>query len=143
MKIPGVSVEEVPSVPPAVVPADTAIPVFIGYTEKAIDLTGRSLANVPQRIESLGNMSSFSAALIGRRCTSTSPRRPGRPRPPGSSIRRQAQLRPALSAPFFLPSFLLHYSVALFYANGGRACFVLSVGPYAFRNGAPTSAAPR
>ena len=50
MKIPGVSVEEVPSVPPAVVPADTAIPVFIGYTEKAIDLEGRSLANVPQRI---------------------------------------------------------------------------------------------
>ena len=47
------------------------------------------------------------------------------------------------SAPFFLPSFLLHYSVALFYANGGGPCFVLSIGPYAFRNGAPdiTSAA--
>ena len=59
MKIPGVSVEEVPSVPPAVVPADTAIPVFIGYTEKAMDLTGRWLANVPQHIQVLRDYEQF------------------------------------------------------------------------------------
>ncbi len=133
MKIPGVSVEEVPSVPPAVVPADTAIPVFIGYTEKAIDLEGRSLANVPQRIQSLRDYEQFFGGAY--------------PETLYVDVTQAAGATPAArfvngpagtnSVPFFLPSFLLHYSVALFYANGGGPCFVLSIGPYAFRNGAP------
>ena len=72
------------------------------------------------------------------------------PRPLGGDLAAQfvnppagATPAPTLTAPFFLPSFLLHCSIALFYANGGRACYVLSVGPYGFATARPTSAAPR
>ena len=34
-KTPGVYVEEIPKFPPSVAPVATAIPAFIGYTEKA------------------------------------------------------------------------------------------------------------
>ena len=36
-KTPGVYIEEIPKFPPSVAPVATAIPAFIGYTEKAID----------------------------------------------------------------------------------------------------------
>ncbi len=32
---PGVYIEEIPGLPPSVAQVETAIPVFIGYTEKA------------------------------------------------------------------------------------------------------------
>lgn len=133
MKIPGVSVEEVPSVPPAVVPADTAIPVFIGYTEKAIDLEGRSLANVPQHIQSLRDYEQFFGGAYPETLYVNVTQAAG------TTAAARFVNAPAgtMAVPFFLPSFLLHYSVALFYANGGGPCFVLSVGPYAFRDGAP------
>ena len=52
-KTPGVYVEEIPKFPPSVAPVDTAIPAFIGYTEKAIDEVADDLHLKPKRIESL------------------------------------------------------------------------------------------
>ena len=52
-KTPGVYVEEIPKFPPSVAPVDTAIPAFIGYTEKAIDEVADDLLLKPKRIESL------------------------------------------------------------------------------------------
>ena len=46
-KTPGVYIEEIPKFPPSVAPVDTAIPAFIGYTEK------EDLKLKPTRIESL------------------------------------------------------------------------------------------
>ena len=53
IKTPGVYVNEIPSFPPSVAQVSTAIPVFIGYTEKAIDAAGSSLTNKPTKIFSL------------------------------------------------------------------------------------------
>ena len=52
-KTPGVYIEEIPKFPPSVAPVDTAIPAFIGYTEKAIDEVADDLILKPKRIESL------------------------------------------------------------------------------------------
>ena len=52
-KTPGVYVEEIPKFPPSIAPVDTAIPAFIGYTEKAVGRDGSDLTRRPQRIESL------------------------------------------------------------------------------------------
>ena len=52
-KTPGVYVEEIPKFPPSVAAVDTAIPAFIGYTEKAVDRVGDDLTLKPKRIESL------------------------------------------------------------------------------------------
>ena len=50
---PGVFVEEISTFPPSVVAVETAVPVFIGYTEKAVAADGTSLDRVPTRIGSL------------------------------------------------------------------------------------------
>ena len=55
-KTPGVYIEEIALFPPSVAQVETAIPAFIGYTEKAIDSGGSSLTNKPTRITSLLNM---------------------------------------------------------------------------------------
>jgi phage tail sheath protein FI len=53
-KTPSVYVEELSAFPPSVVGVATAVPAFIGYSEKAIEPdSGRSLANLPARIASL------------------------------------------------------------------------------------------
>ena len=50
-KTPGVYVEEITKFPPSVASVETAIPAFIGYTEKA-EKNGESLTNIPMRITS-------------------------------------------------------------------------------------------
>src|SRR4051812_27858746 len=51
-KTPDVYVEEISIFPPSVAEVETAIPAFIGYTEKA-DNAGTSLALKPTRISSI------------------------------------------------------------------------------------------
>ncbi len=52
MKTPGVYIVEESAFPSSVVEVATAVPAFIGYTEKA-DNKGKSLSNMPWRIASL------------------------------------------------------------------------------------------
>jgi phage tail sheath protein FI len=52
-KTPGVYIKEVPKLPPSIASVETAIPAFIGYTEKADKITAGDLKNVPTRITSV------------------------------------------------------------------------------------------
>ncbi|RWX51820.1 hypothetical protein VU01_10777, partial [Candidatus Electrothrix marina] len=52
-KTPGVYVEEIVKFPPSVAPVETAIPAFIGYTEKAQEISPDDLLNKPTKIGSL------------------------------------------------------------------------------------------
>src|SRR5215831_1567135 len=52
-KTPGVYIEEIPHLPPSIASVETAIPSFIGYTEKAQWKEAGDLLNTPWRIESL------------------------------------------------------------------------------------------
>lgn len=113
--IPGVYVEEIPKFPPSVAQVETAIPAFIGYTEKALDTSGNSLAvNTPVRITSFTEFET----------------RFGDAPPLGVS-----QIRLDASDNFIgadiTTSYYLHHAVQLFYANGGGDCYIVSVGPYA------------
>src|SRR5262245_36130014 len=54
-KTPGVYVEEIPKFPPSVAPVETAIPAFIGYTEKAQDVLADDLHLKPKRLASLAD----------------------------------------------------------------------------------------
>ncbi len=51
-KTPGVFVEEISKFPPSIAQVETAIPAFIGYTEKA-KKSGEDLTIKPTRITSL------------------------------------------------------------------------------------------
>jgi len=50
---PGVYVEEITKLPPSVAPVETAIPAFIGYTQKADDAAPNDLSLKPTRISSM------------------------------------------------------------------------------------------
>ena len=52
-KTPGVFVEEIPKLPPSVAQVETAIPAFIGYTEKAMNLAPDDLVKIPKKIGSM------------------------------------------------------------------------------------------
>ena len=58
MKTPGVYILEKNAFPNSVVEVATAVPAFIGYTEKA-DNKGTSLHNRPFRITSLGEFHQY------------------------------------------------------------------------------------
>src|SRR5262245_4826274 len=59
VKTPGVYIEEVPKFPPSVAQVETAIPAFIGYTDKADEFAPGDLKNKAVKISSLLDYETF------------------------------------------------------------------------------------
>lgn len=113
-KVPGVYVVESGVPLDCIVAVPTAVPIFIGYTERA-GSAGRSLTQLPERIESMADYE----ALFGG------------PPPLAFTYAETsdvAQGRYTLEHPHL---FVLYASVQLYFLNGGGPCFVVSVGSYA------------
>jgi phage tail sheath protein FI len=137
---PGVSVTELNALPPSIVGIETAVPAFIGYTETAIN--GAPVHLEPIRVNSLAEYE----AIFGKRFAPLYDIVVGTvddhdvaaqrwDAPSGRyvltyySIVRSSAGAPqgGASRP---ASFNLYDSLRLFYANGGGACYVVSVGDY-------------
>ena len=121
-KTPGVYVEEITTLAPSVVAVETAIPAFIGYTDRAEDDGGNDLRFVPTRIKSLLEFQRFFGGdfvpasyrvvvdtAAGNTVGAVSPRT-------AADVERR----------YYLAATLRH-----FYANGGGPCYIVSVGSYA------------
>lgn len=107
LKTPGVSVEEITKLPYSVALIETAIPVFIGYTELA-----PAGFSDPLRISSLFEYEQkFGAAKK-------------------ESIRLKDV--EGKGATLVMPpvQFLMYYSLQMYFANGGGPCYIISVGKY-------------
>ncbi len=137
MKTPGVYIVEENAFPSSVVEVATAVPAFIGYTEKA-DNKGRSLLNKPFRITSFAEFITYfggpphpvfdlieqaggAARPAGRRSTRTA----AAPETAAFSFGGQAYTLQQING-----EYLLYYSMSLFFKNGGGPCYVVSVGTY-------------
>lgn len=111
IKAPGVYVDEISAFPNSVVQVPTAVPAFIGYTEFARH-GGDDLTGVPTRISSLME---FEILF-------------------GSAPRTQFDISGDLTDPHLTAAaetqFLLYQSMRLFFDNGGRPCWIVSVGGY-------------
>lgn len=110
-KTPGVYVEEIPKFPPSIAPVETAIPAFIGYTEKAIR-NGESLINKAIRIESIADYELLFGGSPSQNVT--------------LFLNTNNQFVRADAA----AKLYLYDSLRLFYANGGGNCYIVSVGAY-------------
>jgi uncharacterized protein len=118
-KTPGVYITEKNAFPNSVVEVATAVPAFIGYTEKAVN-GNNSLVNKPWRITSMAEYHSCFGGIPD----------------PEFSINETAE------SPDFVfnkkkyelkqvkGKYLLYYSMLMFYANGGGACYIVSIGDY-------------
>jgi phage tail sheath protein FI len=111
---PGVYIEEKSSFASSVVPVATAVPVFLGYTQK-FARGSKSLKNVPTKISSFAEFEQFFGGApkvkfnISDDATIAT----------GYKLSVDAATR-----------FLLHSAVKFFYSNGGGDCYILSVGDY-------------
>jgi uncharacterized protein len=106
---PGVYIEEKNAFSNSVVAVGTAIPAFVGYTEKA-QAGKRSLTNQPLRITSLVEYFSFFGGAPKTTFT----------------VGADGNLTADASS-----HYLMFRSLQLFYANGGGAAYIVSVGSYA------------
>ena len=119
-KTPGVYIEEIPHLPPSIASVETAIPAFIGYTEKAQWKETDDLKNKPWRIESLLQYEQFF----------------GYPDPEKESLTVVFDTTAGKNEvngkidETKRSKFLMYYSLQLFFGNGGGACWITSVGNY-------------
>ena len=113
-KTPGVYTEEISSLPPSVVPVETAIPAFIGYTEKHSGLKVVRIASITEYHALFGGpaMETFSDISVSHEVDTNAFNVNSLPEAPSA------------------PKFWLYYQLQLFYANGGGPCYILSVGDY-------------
>lgn len=108
-KTPGIYLVEKNAFPNSVVEVATAIPVFIGYTEKA-DYKGQNLINKPFRITSFAEFNkNFGGA---------------------PDIKFNVDENGLTPATALSKRFRLYYSMRMFFQNGGSTCYILSVGKY-------------
>ncbi len=117
-KTPGVYVEEIPKLPPSIAQVDTAIPAFIGYTQKAEDERGNSLINEPKRISSLLEYERFFGDPSIEKDLSVSINEAVTPPVVQASIGANAS------------KYKMYYALQMFFANGGGPCWIVSVGEY-------------
>ncbi len=120
IKTPGVYTQQVRSTSNSIAQVETAIPAFIGYTEKAIKNNADDLHLKPFRIGSLadytqcfGRSQPEGASITVSIDTSTSP------------ATAEASIEAAQRS-----KFLMYYSLQAYFANGGGPCYIVSVADY-------------
>ncbi len=115
-KTPGVYIEEISKFPPSVAQVETAIPAFVGYTDKAVvDGEDYHTENIikPIKIKSLPEYEFFFG---------------GAPDP--TTIEIELNSDDSVKKTVVNGINLLYDSVRMFYANGGGDCFIVSVGGF-------------
>lgn len=125
-KKPGVYINENNAFPNSIAAVETAVPVFIGYTEKST-YNNQSLLNTPIKINSFEDFEHYFG--VGFTTTYTLEVVSERSENPinydlivqnkAYSLTEDANTR-----------FNLHDAMKLFYQNGGGSCFIISVGTY-------------
>jgi uncharacterized protein len=111
---PGVYVQEIPTLAPSVAPVATAIPVFIGYTEKGPKLT-------PTRIDTLLDYENLFGGPKPSAFSVTVADNPAKGLPPILTITKTVAIT---------DKFLMYYGLSMYFQNGGGSCYIISVGNY-------------
>lgn len=128
-KTPGVYVIEKNAFPNSVVEVATAVPVFIGHTQRAA-YNDRDFAMKPIRVTSMAEFETYfgSGAFVQFELKDTLDD------DDKALIVSPIQLQMwDQTKPFLVPTSTLYYlynSIRLFYQNGGATCYIISVGPY-------------
>lgn len=118
-KTPGVYIEEIPKLPPSIASVETAIPAFIGYTEKAQWKVAGDLTNKPWRIESMLEYELYFGSAkpdAGIEITV-------------DATQGKVDIQGAINAEL-RSKYLMYYSLQMFFINGGGPCYITSVGGY-------------
>jgi phage tail sheath protein FI len=123
-KTPGVYIEEIPKFPPSIAPVETAIPAFIGYTEKAEDQSGNDLKLTPTRISSMVEYETyFGKPQAEEKITVAIDKK----------VENSVTVEINATAKVEENDRSLHtmyYALQMFFATGGGPCYIVSVNPF-------------
>jgi phage tail sheath protein FI len=115
-KTPGVYIEEISLRPPSVAEVATAIPAFIGYTQKAKKLQDDDLMRTPTRITSMAEYKKYFGETDPLPFTINLVE---------DSVTGAISIKP-ITAPTLI--YLTYYYMQMFFSNGGGPCYIVSVG---------------
>lgn len=118
LRMPGVYTQEIPTLPPTVGVIPSAIPVFIGYTEKA-EKKGESLSLKPTRVKSMKEFEDWFGGPEKVTIQVDVDERASNPLKPEARVVKPVTMK-----------FKMYHSMLFYYANGGGPCFIMSVGSY-------------
>ena len=133
MKTPGVYIVEENAFPNSVVEVATAVPAFVGHTQKA-DNEGYSLLDKPWRIASMAEYIAYFGGAPQARFLIEARTEADVPDAFTANGKDHVLTQPAGAAG---GRFLLYRSMQLFFENGGGPCYVVSVGGYDSEVAAP------
>lgn len=110
VKTPGVYIQEISTLGSSVVPVGTAIPAFIGYTEKGAQNTPTCITSLIEYQQAFGGsfQEQYSISIDSAGIVTATP----------------DSISGALSP------YTLFYHMQMFFANGGGTCYIISVGNY-------------
>ncbi len=135
IKTPGVYIDEVNGFPNSVVPVETAVPAFIGYTPYA-EYEGKSYTNKAQKITSFAEFQAI--YMLPSLPPPADPSKQYNPEyylvaekeqpTKGDYMTLAGQYYSILPDPYTI--YYLYNSIRLFYENGGGDAYIVSVGSY-------------
>jgi hypothetical protein len=130
-KTPGVYVEEISTFPPSVAQVETAVPAFIGYTQKA-EKNGEDLTLKPLRISSMLEYRKYFGDAQLEESIEVSIH---------ETVKGGNVIDSSVTADFADPKkkskHIMNYALELFYDNQGGPCYIVSVGAYKANIGDP------
>ena len=126
-KTPGVYIEEIVKFPPSIAEVATAIPAFIGYTEKAINKSDGDLLNEPKRITSLLDYETYFGSAYPETSISVDIT--------DTEIDGNLQRDIVVNQPSSPKPFLMYYALQMYFANGGGPCYIVAVNTFEDEDG--------
>jgi uncharacterized protein len=123
-RTPGVYIQEIVKFPPSIAPVETAIPAFIGYTEKAEEQAVNDLNLKPMRISSLVEYEKYFGGPQKEEAITVT-----------VNVKTENGNIVELTAVADVSEtnrskHIMYYAMQLFFANGGGPCYIVSVGNY-------------
>jgi phage tail sheath protein FI len=131
-RTPDVYVEEIPTLPPSIAEVSTAIPAFIGYTEKAVKDPADATRIIPVRISSMLEYTSYFGGPDKVSVTVEVV-------DVGVNNEKKYVVDSTKTTVSALDN-KLYYCLDHFFKNGGSNCYILSIGTYDERKSDSTKA---
>jgi hypothetical protein len=124
-KTPGVYIEEITKFPPSIAPVETAIPAFIGYTEKGIDKVADDLHLKPFRITSLLEYETHFGFAQQEQKISVTIYATKDAAGNQTDIKHVANVLEKDRS-----KHIMYYAMQMYFANGGGPCWIVSVNKF-------------
>jgi len=131
-KTPGVYIEEISTLPASIAAVETAIPAFIGYTQRAtengddtaLEFKATRISSLPEYEAVFGDPNNEDISISIADTLDA------------NNVLTDRKITASLASP---SNFKMYYQLQMFYNNGGGPCYILSVGDYTDSVAAPAN----